>query len=96
MIVCAVPALVFGQSPSSGQVSTSIRYRRSESAPQLYWTWPHTPSPQYRSMVPLNPAGQGFCAVVSDGVSGQSLSGRHCLRTARETDGEKAYRSSYR
>ena len=63
-----------------------MRYRRrSESAPQLYWISPHTPSPQYRSMVPLNPAGQGFCAVVSDGVSGQSLSGRHCLRTARET-----------
>ena len=67
-----------------------MRYRRrSESAPQLYSTAPHTPSPQYRSMVPLNPAGQGFCAVVSDGVSGQSLSGRHCLRTKRETMREK-------
>ena len=70
-----------------------MRYRRrSESAPQLYSTAPHTPSPQYRSMVPLNPAGQGFCAVVSDGVSGQSLSGRHCLRTTREPMRERKRR----
>ena len=62
---------------------------RRQHAPQLYCVSPHTPSPQYRSMVPLNPAGQGFCAVVSEGVSGQSLSGRHCLRTRHEPTAKK-------